>query len=181
MTTVVVEEKFDRFANDFFLFLALRYNLKTDFRIKIVHSNDANWKSIVPATLRKATTDLRQFQHIALALTKSSAEKPSQVERRLGLAAAGFTAGQAQELSQFDALLILNFDQPVRIDGEAYLWNLLISHHVLHIVELLTDLRIIHEPPTEHDFVAKEALEHLNRFVAWVTIDDFVTRYVPCK
>ena len=177
----VVEGKLERFANAFFAFLAIRYNLKPDFRIKVVRSIDQNWKAMVPAKLRAATENGTQFQHIALAFAKSNSEKPSQDEKQLGLSAAGFAAKQAEQLSQFDALLILNFDHPVRINGEVYFWNLLISHHVLHIVELLTCLRIIHEPPTEHDFQAKEALEHLNRFVAWITIDDFIDRFVPCK
>jgi hypothetical protein len=178
---MVVEGKLERFANAFFAFLAIRYDLKPDFKIKIVHANNQNWKSVVPAKVRAATENGSQFQHVALAFTTFNAEKPSRAEKKLGLTAAGFTAGQVQEFSQFDSLLILNFDEPVRINGEVYLWNLLVSHHVLHIVELLTNLRIINEPPVKHDFEAKEALEHLNRFAAWVTIDDFIDRYVPVK
>ena len=129
----VVEGKLDRFANAFFAFLAIRYDLKPEFRIKVVHSNNQNWKAIVPAKLRAATENSTQFQHIALAFAKSNAEKPSQEDKQLGLSAAGFEAKQVEQLSQFDALIILNFDEPIRMkSGEPYFWNVLISHHVLH-------------------------------------------------
>jgi hypothetical protein len=44
----VVEEKFDRFANDYYQFLALRYNLKSDCRVKVIHYNNRNWKTMIP-------------------------------------------------------------------------------------------------------------------------------------
>jgi len=182
MTTIVVEEMFDHFANDYYQFLALRYNIKPNYRIKVVHSTNQNWKTMVPSKLRQATKNNPQFQHISLTFTKLKDEKPSQEDKRLGLAAAGFTPEQAQNFSNFDALLFINFDEPVKMkDGQAYIWNLLISHHILHIVEILTDKRIIDEPPTEHYYESPEALEPFNKFVAWVGLNETIDRYVPCK
>ena len=178
---MVVEAKLDRFANAFFAFLAVRYDLKPDFKIRAVYANDQNWEATVPAKVRAPTENGTQFQHIVLAFTKPNSEKPSREEKKLGLAAAGFTAVQIESYSQFDALLILNFDHPVSVRGEVYHWNVLVGHHVLHIVELLKNQRIIHESSTEHDFEAREALEHLNQFAAWVTIGDFIDRFVPVK
>lgn len=180
--STIVEGKFDKFAADFFCYLALRYNLRNDFRVKVVHSDDHSWKMTVPAKLREATENSTQFQHCVLAFANSNGERPSRAEKKLGLSAAGFTTEQGELFSQYDALIAVNFDQPIRTPtGEPYLWNLLISHHLIHIVELLTDQRLINESATEHNYEAREALEHLNRFVAWVTLDSFIDRYVPCK
>ena len=180
--TTVSEEKFDRFANDFFQFLALRYNLKTDARIKVVPSNDGTWERTVPAQFRRATENPRQFQHIALTFDETNADRISEAEKRFSLSAAGFTAELAEQLANYDVLLIINFDQPIQtITGRPYLWNLLISHHCVHLVEILSNQRLINEPVTEHNYESKVALEHLNRFVGWITVDRFIERYVPCK
>jgi hypothetical protein len=178
----VVEGKLDRFANDFYRFLALRYGLIPDLRVKVVHCRNHNWGTNIPTRLREATQNSPQFQHFVLTFCKPSGGRPSKEDKKLGLTSAGFTAEQAETFSTFDALLFVNFDEPIRMkSGEPYLWNLLISHHLIHIVELLTDQRLINESATEHNYEASEALEHLNRFVVWVTLDSFIDRYVPCK
>jgi hypothetical protein len=65
---------------------------------------------------------------------------------------------------------------------DIYLWNVLISHYIIHIVELLARHQIINEPPHHHNYENHEALEHLHRFVNWVGgIDETVERYVPYK
>jgi len=182
MCTEVVENKFDRFATDYYLFLALRYDLNHNCRIKVLHCSNQNWKTIMPAKLREATENNLQFQHVTLTL-KSNAGKPNEEDKRIGLIAAGFTEEQAQALRHYDAVLFVNFDQPARMEtGEPYLWNVLISHHVLHIVELLIDKRLMNEPPDKHDYEEPEALQHFNRFVAWIGgPDEMIDRYVPCK
>jgi hypothetical protein len=177
----VVEDKLDRFANDYYKFLALRYDLIPDLRVKVVHCRNHNWGINIPSRLREATENNPQFQHIVLTFCKQGGGRPSKDDKKLGLAAAGFTEEQAEYFSSHDMLLFVNFDQPVRIDGEIYIWNLLISHHVLHFVELLSSQRIIVEPPTVHNYEAQEALEHFNRFVAWVGLNETIDRYVPCK
>jgi hypothetical protein len=180
--STIVEGKFDKFAADFFCYLALRYNLRNDFKVKVVHSDDHSWKMTVPAKLRETTENNTQFQHCVLTFAKSNGKKPSRKEKKLGLSDAGFTTEQVELFSQYDALIAVNFDQPIRTpSGEAYLWNLLISHHLIHVVELLTNLKLITEPATEHNYEARDAVEHLNRFVAWITLDDFIDRYVPTK
>ena len=179
--TTVVEEKFDRFANDYYRFLALRYNLKPDLRIKVAGFSNQTWKTAIPAKLREVTENNPQFQHLALAI-QSNAGGLRPEDRRQGLEAAGFTTKQAQAYSDYDALLCVNFDQPVRMEnGQPYIWTLLVGHHVLHLVEILSDKNLISEPPTTHDYEAPDSLEHFNRFVAWVTLDSFIDRYVPCK
>lgn len=180
--TTVVEEKFDRFANDFYLFLSLRYNLKPDCKVKVVHCRNNNWKRAIPTKIRQATENNPQFQHISLAF-QSNTGKLCAEDKKRGLVAAGFTPEQSETFSHYDALLYVNFDEPVRMKtGEPYIWNLLLSHHVLHIVEILTDQRIINEPPTKHNYESPEALEHFNRFVGWIGgLDEMIDRYVPCR
>ena len=176
------EDKFDRFVADFFGFLALRYNVRHDFKLKVVSVNDQDWEATVPAGIRVITENNAQFQHCVLAFSKPDGEKLSEQEKRFGLASAGFTAEQVEAFSEHDVLLIINLDRPIRMPtGEPYLWNLLLSHHVLHVVELLTGQQIMHESQTEHDYASKEALANLNRFVQWVTIDGFIDRYVPTR
>jgi hypothetical protein len=103
-------------------------------------------------------------------------------DKKLGLTSAGFTAEQAENFSPYDALLFVNFDEPIRMKtGEAYIWNLLISHHILHLVEILTNQQVINESPSEHDYEAPEALEPFNKFVAWIGLNETIDRYVPCK
>jgi hypothetical protein len=180
----VGEEKFDRFADDYFKFLALRYGLDTNCcRIKVVGGNRGNWNTLIPLKLQRATESNPQFQHPYITFHSSSGAGACTTEdKRLGLTAAGFTKEQAESLSNYDALIFMNLDRPVRMrSGEPYIWNILISHQVLHIVETLIDKRLIDEPPDTHYYEAPPVLEHLNRFVAWVTIDDFITRYVPTK
>lgn len=182
MMETVVEEKLDRFANDYYKFLALRYDLIPDLRVKVVHCRNHNWGTNIPSRLREATENNTQFQHCVLTFAKSNGKKPSRKEKKLGLSAAGFTTEQVELFSQYDALVAVNFDQPIRTpSGEAYLWNLLIGHHLIHVVELLTNLKLITEPATEHNYEAKDAVEHLNRFVAWITLGAFIDRYVPTK
>ena len=180
MTTA--EEKFDRFAHDYFIFLALRYGLDTNCRIKVVPCNDKDWETIVPSKLLEPTKNNTQFQHISLAFWLSKGRLCAG-DKRLALKAAGFTPEQAETFSNYDALLFVNFDRPVRMkSGEPYIWNLLLSHQVLHLVEILTDQRIINEPADEHYYEAPEALQHFNRFVAWIGgLDEAIDRYVPCR
>jgi hypothetical protein len=183
LTTVVVDEKFDRFANDYFLFLALRYQLDPR-RIKIVLLDDRSWKTTMPAQLRRATEGNPQPQPITLTLQSNTAGRPNEDDKKIGLELAGFTEEQAEDLRHYDAALFLNSDRPARMKktGEKLLWNIVIAHHVLHMVELMTGQRIIIEPLDKHDYEERESIKHFNRFTAWVGgPDTMIDRYVPTK
>jgi len=183
MTVELAETKFDAFADDYFVFLALRYGLSHDRRIKVVPFTNRTWRSTMPDRLRRATEGNPQPQPITLTL-QSNTGKPSEEAKKIGLRAAGFTEEQAEDLRHVDAALFINFDQPARMKetGERLLWNIVIAHHVLHMVELMTGQRIIDEPRNEHDYEERESLEHFNRFVAWCGgLDQMIDRYIPTK
>jgi hypothetical protein len=184
MSAEIAESKFNWFAHDYFVFLALRYGLSHNRRIRVVLLNNQNWRTTMPAKLREATENSThtQPQHITLTLQSETPGKPTEEEKRPGLRVAGFTEKQAEDLKKCDAALFVNLDQPAMTkDGKPYIWNVMISHHVLHMIELFTDQRLITEKPNEHDYDALEAIEHLNRFVGWVTIPTFIDRYVPTR
>jgi hypothetical protein len=108
---------------------------------------------------RFATEASAQFQPISLTFQSDSGRLDERI-KKLGLRTAGFTEEQSETFKHYDALLFLNFDKPVRTTtGEPYIWNLLISHHLLHFVEILTNQRIIDEPLDEHNHEEAESLQ----------------------
>jgi len=62
------------------------------------------------------------------------------------------------------------------------MWNVLIAHYILHLVEVQTDQQLIDERPDQHNYEEHESLEHLHRFIAWIGGPDAaVDRYIPRK
>lgn len=183
MKAMVVEDKFDRFVDDFYKFLAIRYALQSDCKIKVVLGNGDNWSALIPLRLRQATENNLQFQHPCIILDRSGSAALSTEDKKLGLTVAGFSKEQAEAYSNFDALIFLNLNEPIRMkNGSPYLWNILLAHQVLHLVEILSGLKLIDEPATRHDYEEHEALEHLHRFVCWIGgIDEAIDRYIPYK
>jgi hypothetical protein len=174
--------KLERFANDFYRFLALRYHTRYDYRIKVVGGSRDNWNDIIPSKLLEPK-DKPQFQHPYFAFDWSGASECSAEDKMLGLISIGFAAEHAKDFSNYDALLFINFSKPIRMEsGEPYLWNVLIAHHIIHLVEVLINQQLIDEPATEHKYTDPEALQHLHRFLAWVGgLDEAIDRYVPCR
>jgi hypothetical protein len=176
MQAVIEEKKFDDFANDFYLFLALRYpSLRRDYRIKVYGTDRDNWDTIIPPELLRAN----QFHpYIAFDADDATAQEKTAV-----LKALGFTQENAETLAHYDAVIYLNFSRPARTrNGDTYMWNVLIAHYILHLVEAQTDQQLIRERPGEHDYEERESLEHLHRFICWVGGPaEAVARYIPCK
>lgn len=175
----IVEDKFDRFARDFYRFLTVRYDtLRPDYKIKVV---GGTWKTAVPPKLLP-DTKTEPFQHPFVTFDWSAAKGSE--DQKLILMRLGFTEEHARAYSQYDAIVFVDYSKPIRMrnGGDPYLWNILIAHHILHIVEALTNQRLIREPPDQHDYQEREALQHLHRFIAWVGgIDEAISRYIPCR
>ncbi len=174
----VVEDKFDRFARDFYRFLTVRYPaLRPDYKIKVA---TGTWKAALPPKLLPDTR-AEPFRHPFVTFDWSNAKGAE--DRKQILMRVGFTEEQSEKFSKYDAIVFVDYNKPVKTKaGDPYLWNLLIAHHVLHLVEALANQKLIDEPPDRHDYEEHEALEHLHRFVAWVGgIDETVNRYVPVK
>jgi len=174
----VVEDKFDRFARDFYRFLAVRYDtLRPDYKIKVA---TGTWRTAVPPRLLP-DTKAKPFQHPFVTFDWSTARGGE--DQKLILTRLGFTEEQARTFSRYDAVVFVDYSKPIRMkNGDPYLWNVLIAHHILHIVEALTIQQLISEPPDRHDYEEHEALQHLHRFIAWVGgIDETINRYVPCR
>jgi hypothetical protein len=117
--TELVETKFDKFANDFYKFLALRYQLDPNRRIKVIALNNRDWKTTMPAQLRRATEGNPQPQSITLTLQSNTTGRPNEDDKKIGLELAGFTEEQAQDLRHYDAALFLNSDRPARMKKQA--------------------------------------------------------------
>jgi hypothetical protein len=176
METTVVEDKFDRFARDFYRFLTVRYDtLRPEYKIKVV---GGAWKTAVPPKLLPKT---KPFQHPFMTFDWSNARGAE--DQKLVLMRLGFTEEHARAYSQYDAIVFLDYSKPIRMkNGDPYLWHIVIAHHILHIVEALTNQKLIHEPPDEHNYQEHEALQHLHRFINWVGgVDEAINRYVPVK
>jgi hypothetical protein len=174
----MVEDKFDRFARDFYRFLTVRYGtLRPDYKIKVACGT---WETAIPPKLLP-DTKTEPFQHPFVTFDWSNAKGTE--DQKLILTQVGFTEEQARTLSQYDAVVFLDYSKPIRMkNGDPYLAHVLIAHHILHIVEALTNQQLIHEPPEQHDYEEHEALQHLHRFIAWVGgLDITVDRYVPCR
>jgi hypothetical protein len=174
----VVEDKFDRFARDFYRFLTVRYDtLRPDYRIKVAKGT---WKRAIPTRLLP-DTETEPPQHPFVTFDWSNARGTE--DQELILTRLGFTEEQAKTFSKYDAVVFLDYSKPIRMKtGDPYLWHVLIAHHIMHIAEALTGQQLINEPPDRHDYDEPEALQHLHRFVNWVGgIDTTIDRYVPCR
>jgi hypothetical protein len=174
----VVEEKFDRFARDFYRFLTIRYDtLRPDYRIKVA---TGTWKRAAPTGLLPDTkTDTPQHPFVTLDWSNVK----DQEDREQVLKQLGFTEEQSGRFSKYDAIVFVDYNKPIKMkNGDPYLWNIIVAHNILHIVEALTRQKLISEPPDRHDYEEPEALQHLHRFVAWVGgVDETISRYVPCR
>jgi hypothetical protein len=168
----IVESKFDKFANDFYRFCSIRYDTTPNFRIKVVQGT---WEATIPPKLVHPAKP--SYPVITFDWTNADSEQEQQqVLQRLG-----FTEQDAKEYSNYDALIFLNNNKPVKMrDGTVYMWNIILAHHILHLIEIQTKELVIDEPPNQHDYEHPEALQHMHRFVNWVGgIDTAIDRYVP--
>jgi hypothetical protein len=178
METTIVEDKFDKFARDFYRFLAVRYPaLRPEYKIKVA---TGTWKAAIPTKLLP-DTKTEPFRHPFVVFDWSNANGIE--DRGRILTCLGFTEEQARMFSEYDAIIFVDYNKPVRMEnGDTYLWHILIAHHIMHIAEALTDQQLINEPPDRHDYEEREALQHLHRFVNWIGgVDETINRYVPCR
>lgn len=158
MEVATVESKFDKFANDFYRFLSVRYETKPNLKIKVV---EGAWEEIPPKLLppTKTSTPVISFDWT----NADGAEEQKQVLERLG-----FTKEHAEDYSKYDAIIFLDSSKPVKMkNGTPHLWNVVIAHHLIHLIEILSKQQIINEPPHVHNYENHEALLHLHRFVNW--------------
>jgi hypothetical protein len=138
------ETKFDRLANDFYRFCSIRYDTKPNFRIKVV---EGTWKQTIPPKL----VHPNKPSHPVITFDWTNADNPQ--EQQQVLERLGFTRQHAKEYSKYDALIFLNIKKPVKMrDGTVYMWNIIIAHHILHLIEIQTKKLIIDEPPNQHDY-----------------------------
>jgi hypothetical protein len=175
---MTVEKMLDRFSNDYYRFLARQHSLTTDFKLKVVCCNSQNWSAMIPRQLQNAAI---QFQHIfALTFGKPNGKRPSESDKKWGLMAVGFPRGLAASLTKYDALFFTNLDDPARTrNGDPLIWNLPLSHHILHLVEVMADVTAIPEAAAWHDYESEAALEPFRKFTAEIGLDEMVNRYVP--
>jgi hypothetical protein len=169
----IAESKLDKFANDFYRFLSVRYQTNPHFRIKVV---EGTWEEI-PSKL----VHPNKPAYPVIAFDWENADSTQEQERVLERL--GFTHEHAREYAKCDALIFLDLNKPVKTEKDTmYLWNVVLAHHLLHLCEIQTKRQIINEAPNQHDYENCEALQHLHRFVNWVGgIDTTIDRYVPCR
>jgi hypothetical protein len=176
------ETKLNRFANDYYSYLSAEYALPTnDYQLKVLPLCHHNCKKLIPSPLRQYQ---KHFNHIyVLWLSKRDPNrKPTCHEKIHALVTVGYPPELAQELANYNIIILLDTDHPIcRQNGDILVPNIPIAHHLLHLVEALTNRELVPEQPFVHDYELEEALQPLRNFTTRIGgIDKMLDLYVPC-
>ena len=175
------ERKLDNFSSDYFHYLTTKHALHVKYNLKVLTCCQHRFQQLIPTPLHPYRD---HFQGIyVLWLSKRNLNhEPTYAEKVNALIAVGYPAELAQQLADYNVLILLDLENPIRRqNGETLVPNIPISHHLLHLVEALTDKQLIPEQPMVHDYELNDALQPFRDFTAHIGgIDNLLDRYIPC-
>jgi len=175
------ERKLDHFSVDYFNYLSTKYSLHVKYNLKVVTCCQHKFKQLIPAPLRPYRNHFVGIYLLWLA-KRNPRNEPTLAERTSALLTVGYPAQLAQQLATYNVLILLDLDNPIRrSNGDILMPNIAISHHLLHLIEALTDRQLISEQPMTHNYELNEALQPFRDFTNDVGgINNLLDQYVPC-
>lgn len=177
----LIEEKFDRFANDFLAYLCGGFHIGNRWRIKVTTCDDKNWANTVPHPIRNRLSSNHQEEGhpIVLVYDLTKGSEVSEEYHRFCMRVIGFSHEQINTLSQYDILIIINLDHPIpQREAPSFLPQfVVIAHMTLHFIEFILHQQIIREQVSTHNYDDHEARALLHAFVEDSGIEEFMNRY----